>query len=343
MKVFIALCVIGLALAVPLEKKWPIPRQDGSVSWLTENEARLEALPELMAFNTKKLDSIKYFLYTPYNLDTAQEIIEGDLESLKKSNFNAKHPTRISVHGWGGKWDNSQNMLIKNSYLKNGRNEVYNVIIVDWSVYSDSSNYYASKSKCSVAGAALGKLIDWMHSEVGLSFASLDLIGHSLGAHVVGFAGKTVTQGKIHTIYGLDPAMPLFSYDNPKTRLASTDANYVETIQTNGGLKGFYSPIGKASFYPNGGKHQPGCGTDVDGACAHARSVTYFAEAVKMGLKNDFLPDKCGSFDLLKENKCDIHVYGIRMADPYNYGRADGVYYLKTNSKAPYGMGVSGE
>lgn len=214
---------------------------------------------------------------------------------------------------------------------------------MDWSVYSDSSNYLAAKSKCSVAGAALGNLIDWMHSSSGLSFSTLNLIGHSLGAHVVGFAGKTVTKGRIHIIYGLDPAMPLFSYDNPKTRLASTDANYVETIQTNGGLKGFYQPIGKASFYPNGGKVQPGCGNDLQGVCAHARSVEYYAEAVKLGSKDNFIPDKCSNFDSLKDDECKIHVSGIRMGDPSNYGKADGVYYLKTNSKSPFGMGVKGE
>lgn len=249
----------------------------------------------------------------------------------------------MSVHGWGGKWDNSQNILIKNSFLKNGRNEQLNIIIVDWSVYSDSSNYYSAKSKCSVAGKNLGSLIDWLHSDAGLSFATTDLIGHSLGAHVVGFAGKSVTKGRIHTIYGLDPAMPLFSYDNPETRLSSTDANYVETIQTNGGLKGFYSPIGKASFYPNGGRKQPGCGSDIEGVCAHARSVEYYAEAVKLGSNDEFIPNKCSSFDALKEDVCKIHVFGIRMGDPYNYGRASGVYYLTTNSQSPFGKGISGE
>lgn len=330
-------------MGVHLGEKLPIPNRDGSVTWLTETEAKLEALSELKSFESRKLDTIKYFLFTRSNPDKAQEIIDGDLESLRSSNFNASNPTRISVHGWGGSWNNSQNMLIKDSFLKNGRNETLNVIIADWSVYSDSSNYYSAKSKCSVAGTALGKLVDWMNTEVGLSFSTLFLIGHSLGAHVVGFAGKAVTKGRVHIIYGLDPAMPLFYYENPKTRLNSTDADYVETIQTNGGLKGFYNPIGKASFYPNGGKKQPGCGNDIDGVCAHARSVEYYAEAVKLGPNNNFLPNKCSSFDALKDGNCNIPAYKIRMGDPSNYGRAKGVYFLKTNSKSPFGKGLAGQ
>lgn len=310
---------------------------------MTEDEARFEALPELVILHSRKLDSIRYFLFTQSNPDKSQEIFEEDLESLKKSNWNANHPTRISVHGWEGKWNSSENMLIKDSFLKNGRNESFNVITVDWSMFSESSNYYTVKSKCSVVGAILGNLIDWMNTAVGLNFSTLNLIGHSLGAHVVGFAGKSVTRGRIRTIYGLDPAMPLFYFDNPKTRLASTDADYVETIQTNGGLKAFYSPIGKASFYPNGGKKQPGCGSDIDGACSHARSVEYYAEAVRLGPKNNFIPLKCLNFESLREENCSTYAYGIRMGDPSNYRRAEGIYYLKTDIRSPFGIGIVGE
>lgn len=61
---------------------------------MTENEAMLKAMPELIEFGKRKLDSIRYFLFTQANPDTAQEIVDGDLESLKKTNFNSRHPTR---------------------------------------------------------------------------------------------------------------------------------------------------------------------------------------------------------------------------------------------------------
>lgn len=80
-----------------MNQKWPIPNKDGSISWMTEAEAALKAWPEIMELNSRKQSGIRYFLFTESNPDTAQEIIDGDLESLKKSNFNAKHPTRWEI------------------------------------------------------------------------------------------------------------------------------------------------------------------------------------------------------------------------------------------------------
>lgn len=74
-------------------------------------------------------------------------------------------------------------------------------------------------------------------------------------------AGKKVRTGKIRKIIGLDPATPLFSLNKPDERLDSHDAIYVETIQTS--KLGFFDPLGTVSFYPNGGRSQPGCGWDI--------------------------------------------------------------------------------
>lgn len=49
-------------------------------------------------------------------------------------------------------------------------------------------------------------------------------------------------------IYLADPAGPLFSLQNRNNRLASTDAEYVEVIHTNGGATGIGFPIGHAGF-----------------------------------------------------------------------------------------------
>lgn len=57
--------------------------------------------------------------------------------------------------------------------------------------------------------------------------------------------------GHLPKIIGLDPASVLFSIAKPNERLNSSDATYVETVQTS--KLGFLDPIGKVSFYPNGG------------------------------------------------------------------------------------------
>ena len=49
--------------------------------------------------------------------------------------------------------------------------------------------------------------------------------------------------GRIPKIIGLDPASVLFSIKKPHERLNSSDATYVETVQTS--KLGFTDPIGK--------------------------------------------------------------------------------------------------
>lgn len=51
-------------------------------------------------------------------------------------------------------------------------------------------------------------------------------------------------------IVGLDPASPMFNYNDVDDRLAETDASYVEVIHTCAGTLGFSQPLGTASFYP---------------------------------------------------------------------------------------------
>lgn len=77
-------------------------------------------------------------------------------------------------------------------------------------------------------------------------------VWHSICNFYVG--GKNVRSGKLEKIVGLDPAGVLFHHDKPDERLNSTDAKYVETIQTS--KLGFVKPVGSVSFFPNGGRFQ---------------------------------------------------------------------------------------
>lgn len=80
----------------------------------------------------------------------------------------------------------------------------------------------------------------------------MGFIGHSLGAHIVGAAGKR-TSSQPASIVGLDPAGPLFSLDDPANRLHHTDAVYTECIVTDAGRLGFEHPVCDGNFYPNWG------------------------------------------------------------------------------------------
>lgn len=104
-----------------------------------------------------------------------------------------------------------------------------------------------------------------LNKEKNISLSKFHLVGHSLGAHVMGFAGKQVkkaTGSKVKRITGLDPAGPLFEVPKvpPTLRLSELDGDIVEIVHSDGGLAGFVSPLGDIDFYPNGGLFiQPNC------------------------------------------------------------------------------------
>ena len=239
---------------------------------------------------------------------------------------------RFVIHGWTQSYWSGMNKEIRDAWLSLGD---YNIIVVDWA-RARSVEYASSVLAVPTVGKKVAGMIDYLATNHGMSLDSLHVIGHSLGAHVAGHAGKNVKSGRVHTIVGLDPALPLFSYDKPAKRLSSEDAFYVESIQTNGGQLGFLKPIGKGAFYPNGGQSQPGCFADITGACSHGRSCTYYAEATA---NNNYPTMKCGDYQAAVNNNCGATYSSVRMGSESNAFVVSGDYYVPVNSKAPYGVG----
>ncbi|XP_049875155.1 phospholipase A1 VesT1.02-like isoform X2 [Pectinophora gossypiella] len=90
-------------------------------------------------------------------------------------------------------------------------------------------------------GAFLGDLI-----QNGQDPSKLVLIGHSLGAHIAGIAGKRVSQMTNQTVgrlIALDPAAPCFGNVGAGGRLAHSDAEYVMVVHTNSGMLGLSEPV----------------------------------------------------------------------------------------------------
>lgn len=75
-----------------------------------------------------------------------------------------------------------------------------NVIIVDWSSYSMSINYIDVTYDVKRVGERVKQFISWLYAN-GLRAVDLTLIGHSLGAHVMGMAGYMLTP-KVNNIVG---------------------------------------------------------------------------------------------------------------------------------------------
>lgn len=98
-----------------------------------------------------------------------------------------------------------------------------NVISVDWKEDAAGLDYNNVAGRARTIG---GELSDFING-ASINRLTIHCIGHSLGAHVCGFAGK---QGKLARISGLDPAGPLFKGASSSNRLDKNDAVLVDNI-----------------------------------------------------------------------------------------------------------------
>lgn len=276
---------------------------------------------------------VEFRLFTRRNPDEYQILHINDSNSLWNSNFNINNKVKVLTHGWLNHGFSPMPESIKEAYLNVSD---LNIVVVDWGVAANV-NYIVASYNVAQVGRLLTEFLNFLIGE-GISMNDVHLIGHSLGAHVVGIAGAYVRKGPIDTITGLDPALPLFTLGNPDARLDKHDARHVEVIHTCGGYLGFASPLGHMDFYPNGGTRQPGCGTDYRGFCAHNRAHMFFSESITSDVP--FTAVRCKSYD-------EIYYYGycngtgdsLPMGGfDIHYGK-EGIYYLKTNAEKPFALG----
>ncbi|XP_014641318.1 PREDICTED: pancreatic triacylglycerol lipase-like [Ceratotherium simum simum] len=200
--------------------------------------------------------------------------------------------------------------------------ESVNCICVDWSGGSRTAYSQASQN-VRIVGAEVAYLVGVLQSSFSYSPSNVHVIGHSLGAHAAGEAGRR-TNGTIGRITGLDPAEPYFQSTPELVRLDPSDAQFVDVIHTNAAPIipnlgfGMSQIVGHLDFFPNGGEDMPGCQknilsqiVDIDGiwdgtrdfaACNHLRSYKYYADSI---LNPDgFAGFPCASYSDFTANQC---------------------------------------
>jgi pancreatic triacylglycerol lipase len=203
--------------------------------------------------------------------------------------------------------------------------------VVDWSVGAQSPNYITSRNRVGPAGEVVGQFIDWLSSNGFLRHSDVHIIGHSLGSHVAGHAGKNTRFGRIRAIFGTDPAGPLFNVNNPD-RLDIGDADYTESILTNVGGLGFDEPVTHATFYPAWGGTQPGCIVDL---CSHHRATHLYSESIN---SDCFKARQCAGYHEIVNRSCPgtgvFKTLGGDAAKP----DVNGVFFLETNDESPFAI-----
>lgn len=105
---------------------------------------------------------------------------------MHNSNYVAGRPLKVIVHGWNSNGNSGVNILVRDAFLAV---QDCNVIVVDWRALANSLYATAVIGVPSV-GQHLGNFLVWLINTGGGNWNNVHLVGFSLGAHVVGNAGR---------------------------------------------------------------------------------------------------------------------------------------------------------
>ncbi|KAK5638650.1 hypothetical protein RI129_012945 [Pyrocoelia pectoralis] len=294
---------------------------------------------ELSSYRTRPFGDWTLRLYT-------NEHPRIGLTDFKDADRSAR--TVIIIHGWQQRENQSWIIQMKDVYITQFR---INVIVLDWSKDANSGWYLWTVGVVPEVGLWVGDRIYELQTDGVIHVNTLKVIGHSLGAHVAGYAGQryqNLTNGeKLSDIVGLDAASPEFEFKSDDQRLDASDARMVQAFHTS--TSGMSSRYGKVDVYFNYhvlfggcGKSQPGCptqpGVPIDSLfgtlfCEHVRSIAYYIESIQ-SRKFLAVPCTCSNF---KANKCK-NISSIIVGENLSPTAEDGEYYLTTTYKAPFAL-----
>ncbi|KAI5634140.1 lipase domain-containing protein [Phthorimaea operculella] len=285
--------------------------------------------------NKLTLDFITPAYTITFNIKYADQTIP------EAKDFNEDQKLYIFIHGFTDKPTKEPFTNIRKALFSQGKS---NVIALDGSKFIGSM-YLRSTTYVRFIGEKLGKVLASMVDH-GVDPAQIHVIGHSLGAHIASFTGKTFTKltgKKVARITGLDPAGPCFGRLDEELRLKKTDADFVDVVHTDGLVKGLLEAVGDVDYYPNAGQEQPGCLTTH---CSHHRAWQYFTESVVN--QQAFPAVKCDSWEDFKKGSCeDLLSFRVGHRDISYMGfpskpGTTGKYYLQTDDKIPFSLGING-
>ncbi|CAH0696477.1 unnamed protein product [Spodoptera exigua] len=251
--------------------------------------------------------------------------------------FDPSKPLKIYLHGFIDDPSQDSFTMLSKAFLKAGD---VNILALDASSLL-SWQYLRATTMVQFIGEQLGKLLASL-VKAGLNRSNIHLIGHSLGSHISGFAGKTfktLTKHRVGRITGLDPAGPCFSGVDVSSRLNRKDARFVDVIHTDAGVYGIAEAVGHVDYFPNGGSKQPNCPpTHILDSCSHSRAWLLFAESVTN--PDAFIAVACPNWDDFQNQRCNYSNLSP-MGLPSRPGTR-GTYYLSTADAPPYGLGNDG-
>merc|ERR1719495_1940908 len=239
-------------------------------------------------------DDIHLLLYKRVGLLGNWTELQVDLDSLVNSGFNPDYQTIIISHGFTANGRGFGEDFGK-AYSEVGG---FNLISIDWEILAKAPNYIQAAKNTKLVGEYVAKLVSLI-AQLG-DISNLHLVGHSLGAHVVGHIGKTFQQEfsyKIPRITGLDPARPYF-----------TDGilDHIDVLFSSG-------------------------------FCSHSRAVEYFVESIQVSTTSTkFDSWWCDSWDTYNKGEC-CNQPPVSMGHHLTR-KVEGSYMLSVGERSPFSL-----
>ncbi|XP_075204239.1 pancreatic triacylglycerol lipase-like [Anomaloglossus baeobatrachus] len=270
-----------------------------------------------LSWDPSKINT-RFLLYTRNNQNSFQVISATNPSSISSSNFRTSRKTRFVIHGFT---DSGEASWLSDISRKLFQIEDSNCIAVDWSGGS-RTQYSQASNNIRVVGAEVAYMLDILQSNFGYSPGNVHLIGHSLGAHTAGEAGKR--KRGIGRISGLDPAEPYFQNTPTEVRLDPSDATLVDVIHTDSSPLvpslgfGMSQVVGHLDFFPNGGIYMPGCPQNIQipnvnvediwngvlnfVTCNHLRAIKYYTDSITNA--STFSSYPCANWNTYQAGSC---------------------------------------
>lgn len=198
------------------------------------------------------------------------------IEAIRATGYEPSLPTYIFVHGFTQSYpDTDWLRRTRALFEKHSLIGKQNLIFMDWGTAAQGS-YSQVAARTSGMGSFLANFLMKLF-EMGADRRAVHIVGHSLGAHIAGFAGKRI-RPRIGRITGLDAAGPCFGKflsNSANDRLAHDDAHEVDVYHYDDSFLGLSGQIGQFDVLVNGGSSQPGC-TDNMNTMAQALVTMVF-------------------------------------------------------------------
>ncbi|XP_013422181.1 pancreatic lipase-related protein 2 [Lingula anatina] len=356
------LYLILVAISVEQLNGWLLSRQVcyGELGcFSTDSPFRSLQRPLTLLPETPEAIGTEFLLYTRDNQtpDLEERLIAGDAKRLNSSHYVGSRPTKFIVHGFT---HNIREQWVQNMITELLKAGDFNVIAVDWSGGAKLP-YTQATANTRVVGAQIAQMIKYLMTETGAASTDMHIIGHSLGAHIGGYAGERISN--MGRITALDPAEPYFENTDIVVRLDPTDADFVDVIHSDGssilslGL-GLDQAVGHVDFYPNSGADQPGCdnsfwsklggtiwnaalldkyGVEAAIGCSHTRAIEFFTESINS--RCPFTAYPCKDYETFQTGSCLKSCQDgdcVRMGYHADKGTGRGSMYLMTQDAAPF-------